>query len=418
MRSAVAVLLGLLPWACASAGTHAPTAPGQARPGDPLASLVASLRPWPRADSAGLLAVTDPTTGRVATYDSALVVLTLLRAGDRVRAARVLQGLAALQNADGGIPFAFTLPEPDRGQRYDRAGAIAWVGYAAGEYLDAAPGGPARDAVLQLAHRVGGYLVAHQVTIAGDPREGLVRGGTGTIHYKLDGSTVREVFEPGEVVWTSVEHNVDAYFMLRALARVTGTRAYGNAADRIARALAARAYDAQIDQFAEGVAPDGPDRTQALDCASWGSIFLSATGDAERAGKAFAVADERYASRDARSGARGHRPYARGPLFGDPALMRHFAPMLPAQTWEGLDAVWPEGSAGVALAAWRTGHMDRARAILNALEPLRAADGSLPTSTVDVPFLLDTRPSVAGTAWAFLVRFELDRSDRPTLWAP
>jgi len=32
--------------------------------------------------------------------------------------------------------------------------------------------------------------------------------------------------------------------------------------------------------------------------------------------------------------------------------------------------------------------------------------------------VLDTRPSVAGTAWVFLVQFELDRTDRPTLWAP
>jgi hypothetical protein len=98
--------------------------------------------------------------------------------------------------------------------------------------------------------------------------------------------------------------------------------------------------------------------------------------------------------------------------------MRHFASVVPAQTWERLDAVWPEGSAGVALAAWRTGHVDRARAILDALEPLRAPDGSLPTSTVDVPFVLDTRPSIAGTAWDLLVRFELDRADKPTLWAP
>jgi hypothetical protein len=418
MRWAVAVLLGLLPSACASGKAHAPAAAAHMQPHDPLAYLVASLRPWPQTDSPGLLAVTDPSTGRVASYDSALVVLVLLRAGDRIRAARVLQGLAALQNADGGLPFAFTLPEPDREQRYERAGAIAWVGYAAGEYLDAARGGPARDIVLELAHRVGGYLIAHQVTLAGDPREGLVRGGIGTIHYKLEGGTVREVFEPGEVTWASVEHNVDAYFMLRALARVTGTQAYNDAADRIARPLSARAYDAQMDQFVEGVATDGPDKTQALDCASWGSIFLRATGEAERAGRAFAVADGRYASRDPRSGARGHRPYARGPLFGDPALMRHFASVLPAQTWEQLDAVWPEGSAGVALAAWRTGHIDRARAILDALEPLRAPDGSLPTSTVDVPFVLDTRPSIAGTAWTLLVRFELDRADKPTLWAP
>jgi hypothetical protein len=79
--------------------------------------------------------------------------------------------------------------------------------------------------------------------------------------------------------------------------------------------------------------------------------------------------------------------------------------------------VWPEGSAGVALAQWRAGHVDRARAIVDALEPLRAEDGSLPTATVDVPFTLDTLPSVAGTAWVALIRFELERpAGRPTLW--
>src|SRR5260370_25220739 len=119
MRWAIAMLLGLLPWACASGKAPAPAAAAHAQPHDPLAYLVASLRPWPQPDSPGLLAVTDPTTGRVASYDSALVVLALLRAGHRVRAARVLHGLAAPHNADGGIPFAFTLPEPDREQRYE-----------------------------------------------------------------------------------------------------------------------------------------------------------------------------------------------------------------------------------------------------------------------------------------------------------
>jgi hypothetical protein len=38
---------------------------------------------------------------------------------------------------------------------------------------------------------------------------------------------------------------------------------------------------------------------------------------------------------------------------------------------------------------------------------------------LDVPFTFDTDPSVAGTAWVELVRFELARSnDRPTLWVP
>jgi hypothetical protein len=100
-------------------------------------------------------------------------------------------------------------------------------------------------------------------------------------------------------------------------------------------------------------------------------------------------------------------------------LLRHFAHELPATSWEKLPVVWPEGSAGVAFAALRQGKADRARSILDTLERLRLSDGSLPTSTVAVPFLLDTRPSIAGTAWVALVRFELQRPPgMPTLWVP
>ncbi|MCW5833241.1 MAG: hypothetical protein KIS78_12645 [Labilithrix sp.] len=100
-------------------------------------------------------------------------------------------------------------------------------------------------------------------------------------------------------------------------------------------------------------------------------------------------------------------------------MLQVLGPTLPARDWSALDAVWPEGSAGVALAAWRAGRDGRAREILDALEPLRAADGSVPTSTVEIPFVFDTRPSVAGTAWIELVRFELERPrGAPTFWAP
>jgi hypothetical protein len=415
-RIVVAVSLLL---ACAGGGAHGhASAPGATAP-DATSFLVGALRAWPRDDSIGLLAVTNPSTGRVATYDSALVVLALLRMGQRDRAARVLQGLAALQGDDGGIPFSFALPAPDAAHRYERAGAIAWIGYAAAEYLDAERGGPSRDVALRLAHRAAAYLLARQVTRPGDPRDGLVSGGTGTINYEMDGNQVREAFSAGEVSWTSVEHNIDTYFFLRALARVTELRAYADAAARIGGALVARAWSSEHGQFVEGLDASGPDETLALDCAAWGSILLDAIGEAARADTAFAVADGRYATADGHRGAVGHRPYARGPIFADERLMRHFVDTLRATRWERLEAVWPEGSAGVALSAWRAGHADRARAILDALEPLRSPDGSLPTSTAAVPFLLDTQPSIAATAWVALVRFELDRPRAsPTLWAP
>jgi hypothetical protein len=385
----------------------------------PLAYLRGTLASWPERTSTGRLAVTDPSVGRVAAYDSALIVLVFIREGSREEAAAVLEGLAALQRPDGSFPFSFTLPRPDPQIAYVRSGAVAWVGYAAAEYLDSDRRGPARDRALALARGAASYLLGRQVSQPGDPRDGLVRGGEGTYRYELDsrGHLVEKLFAE-DIAWASVEHNVDAFFFLRALARVTGEERYAGAAARISAGLA-RAWNGARGQLARGVDAKGPDEVLALDCASWGSVFLGAAGDRDRAETAFSVADAAFGSRDRRSAGRGHRFQRRGPLVEGELLLRVLGPKLPARDWSELDAVWPEGSAGVALAAWRTGRVERARTILDQLEPLRTADGSLPTSTVDIPFVFDTKPSIAGTAWVELVRFELGRpSDKPTFWKP
>lgn len=379
--------------------------------------LATTLHAFPEGSARGLVSVTDVASRRVAAYDSALVVLVLARQGDRETAGRVLEGLRALQGPDGSVPFSFALPKPDETAAYVRAGAVAWVGYAAAEYLDAERGGTARDAALALARGAADYLFAHRVTAVGDPRDGLVRGGAGTMRYSFDAlGRVQETLVPGEVDWVSTEHNVDAFFFFRALSRVTGEARYAEAAKAIATALP-RLWQAPLGQLARGVGPSGVDSVPTLDCASWGSVFLGATGDRERADTSASVADARYASRDDRTAAAGHKAQSRGPLVEAAVLRERLA--LPARDWSELSLVWPEGSAGVALAAWRAGRTSRAKEIVEALEPLRRADGALPTATIDIPFVFDTRPSVAGTAWVELLRFELARDPtRPTLWAP
>lgn len=401
------------------------TTPPAARPtpvtaqADALAFLRGRLVAWPEEDGRARIAVSDPTTKRVAAYDSALALLVLIRRGAREEAGMLVEGLHAMQAPDGSLPFSFLLPRPDERIPYVRSGAVAWVGYAATEYLDAERGGPARDRALELARRAAGYVLDRQVTKAGDPRDGLVRGGQGTFRYELDArGRLRERLEPEDITWTSVEHNIDAFFFLRALARVTGEASYSAAAARIAQGLA-RTWNGARGQLARGVTASGPDDVLALDCASWGSVFLSASGDHDRAETSASVADAGFASLDPHTKARGHRPQRRGPLVEGELVLKVLGPTLPAKDWAQLDAIWPEGSAGVALAAWRSGRIERARAILDALEPLRATDGSLPTSTVEIPFVFDTKPSVAGTAWVELVRFELERSpDKPTFWVP
>jgi hypothetical protein len=405
-RTALAALLGAA--ACrATTRVAPPHAPGD--------FLDGALRERGR----GLLAVTDPDANRFAIYDSALAALVLLRRGRRDDAGRLLAGLSALQYDDGALPFSFTGAGPDR-VRFVRAGAVAWVGYAAAEYLDAdVVAGRDRDLALHLAHQAAGYLLRARVAAPGDPRDGLIAGGEGDLRYEISDGKVHEAIEPGALAWVSVEHNIDAYFFLRALARVSDTADYAEAATRLGSTLIARAWHDARGQFARGVGTHGRDDLLALDCAAWGAVFLVATGDQDRARIAFATAEQRYASRDPHTGATGHRPYAEGPVFEDPRLQRFYQRSLPAPTWERIAAVWPEGSAGVALAALRTGRADRAREILDAIEPLRLAGGAMPTFTLEVPFTFDTDPSVAGTAWVELVRFELARDgNRPTLWVP
>ncbi len=415
MSRAAALGLSLLLACGATTEPSRPRAPALVT-STPTEYLVRTLRSSPRGS--GELALTDATRQRFAVYDSALVALVLLRHGQRGRAGSVLRGLASLQGEDGALPFSFAGGDVESARAYVRAGAVAWVGYAATEYLDAEPGGDARADALRLAHRAASYLLSRQVDVAGDARDGLVTGGSGVLVYELDGGRVTERLRVGPIAWVSTEHNIDAYFFLRALARVTGTDAYARGAVRIAEGLT-RAWRADLGQLARGAGPGGErDDLRALDCASWGALFLVANGDAKRAEVAYRSADEEYATRFARLAVSGHRAQARGPVLEDTLLMARFSRSLPAQTWEHLEAVWPEGSAGVALAAWRLGHAERAAAILDALEPLRDAQGALPTATLEVPYLFDTGPSIAGTAWVELVRFELARPrDRSTLWA-
>lgn len=398
--------------------TPGPTTPASQPHADPYTFLEGRLRPWPAGAKGSEIAVTDIKTGRVAIYDSALVALVALRHGKRARAASILSAMAQMQRDDGSLPFSFALPAPEPNRLYVRSGALAWVGYAAVEYLDSERGGPAREAIAKLAHRAAKYLTDHQVAAPGDPRDGLVRGGAGTIRYDIVRGVPREVFIPGEIPWVSIEHNVDTYFFLRGLARLTQNTQYEEAAKRIGQALVDRGWNAVRGQLVQGIAESETDRALALDCASWGSLLYQAVGQRERAETAASIADGRYASRDPRSSARGHLPYASGPILDDATLMRHYAKTIPAPTWDRVEAVWPEGSAGVALAALRTGRRERARAIVDSLEPLRAADGSLPTFTLEVPFTFDTDPSIAGTAWVELVKFELGEGRNATFWVP
>lgn len=376
------------------------------------------LESWPEKNSPTKLAVVTPGEKRVAIYDNALVALAFDRIGRHDQAGRILEALADLQHEDGAIAFSFQLDHAKEAPRYVRSGALAWVGYAAAEYLDNAPGGPARDKIVRSAHLAASYLLAHQISSPKDPRDGLVTGGEGELVYDEEDGELLEDFTPSAVQWASIEHNIDTYFFLKKLAEVTAQPQYAAAAERIRVALIDHAWNADVGEFRRGLVAKGADKFLALDCASWGSLFLVAAKDPERAEIAFKTADSRFASHDPKTGVAGHRPYASGAVIEEEAVASHYDESKVPKDWSDLQAVWPEGSAGVALAAARTGHRDRAAAILIEIEKLRTPGGGLPMLTADVPFEFDTKPSVAATAWVELIDAEIKKGEAPFLWKP
>jgi len=393
-------------------GSGLPPVGAPRAPRDPVARLRRSLH-YVAKDRA--LAALPSRPSHCAIYDAALVALVLLRRGHREEAGHLLAGLAAAQLGDGSIPFVVsTRGEPSA--PYVRSGALAWVGYAGVAYLDADRAGPHREIVTRMIHRLAAALEERTVHLAQDPRDDLVTGGRGVFRHELErGRITREIFEDGERDWVSTEHAVDAYFFLRDLGRLSAGAGYASAAERIGAALVARAWDEERGQLVRGITREGPDRLAALDCATWGGVLLLARGERLRAERSLTTADERHASGSGRiAGARGHKPYADGPVIESWALRQQVLGEGVAGSWADFQTVWPEGSAGVALLAARLGRRDRAREILAGLEVLRDESGALPTATDPVPQELDTAPSLAATAWVELVRLELDGG--PGLW--
>ncbi|MDB5097190.1 MAG: hypothetical protein JWM80_1611 [Cyanobacteria bacterium RYN_339] len=373
----------------------------------------------PGPGPATLLARTAPEQPSCAIYDVALASLRELEQGHQEQAGQLLAGMVAVQRADGSLPFSFRLPKPDDGPPYLRAGAMAWVGYAAARYLNDGPGGPARNEIAAMAHKLAAHLLATRVQKAGDGRDGLVLGGSGGYRYELaPNGEVKERFVPGEVVWVSTEHNVDVYFFLDALGHATGTPRYLEEAREIARALQARLWSDEAGQFWQGATASGPDKSYALDCASWGALFLLAAGQRERAQKAYITAEARYGTADPSAFVLGHKPYVHRPVIENRALAEHYKAEVPTAAWDDLPAVWPEGSAGVALAALRLGYKERARSILEELDRLRETNGGLPGLTRAIPLEFEKAPALAGTAWAAMVQQELDaKPGYVGLWA-
>lgn len=355
----------------------------------------------------------DPGADHSYTYDDALAAISFVISGDAEAAAYTLDALARLIRADGSLWFAYSTAlswpdESDHDSAMVRAGAIGWAGYAFAFYLANTPPCPPDDAgclrqrafLKSAAVRLATYLTSLEATESENPAHGLLRQGYGNIRlvYHPDKNDVLEDYEDVPARGFSTENNISSWFFLRALGDVTGDARWTAAAGRIQDALLRVAWDKNLSQFDQGFTPGGQrDSVRALDCASWGALFLLAIGETDKAHEALESVERYYPSSD--GDAMGYRPYYDDRIFPGFDVGRFYFPENPRKQWRELPLVWSEGSLGVALAYLRAGQPDRARRIIDGLRPLQVASNGLRYATRAVPHQMTDAPSIAGSTW-------------------
>jgi hypothetical protein len=256
----------------------------------------------------------DRLVDRSYTYDNALATFAFISVGARGEAEQLLDQLKALQRTDGSLEYAINVRTGESVTQF-RAGAMAWVGYAALAYRKAY-GNSRYDNLLAGIVR---YLLALRDSA------GLIRGGP-------------------DVTWVSTQHNLLAAGMLRDLAANLGTKGtlatglkyadINNAANSLGNAILANmiVQEGPLAYFRQGVGdPVVPADVQAL-----GALYLDARGD----GRAKQVAE--YLRQN----------FYVAPRAGSAGVLGGFRPFSGAGT---PDVIWSEGTIEAATALRRVG---------------------------------------------------------------
>lgn len=250
------------------------------------------------------------------TYDSAVAATAFSAIELRDQAGRLLDQLAALQQKDGSIEFAFDVQTGESSASV-RAGSVAFAAIAFANY-DSSFGD---SRYLDNARRAADYLLSLR------NEEGLVRGGP-------------------DVKWVSTQHNILTLIALSLLAGdlerqgdEAGAASYREAAAAIAKAIDSQLLvrDGKQAHFRQGVGDDVvPLDTQAL-----GIIYASFLNDEELAKQLYEYAQQNFAI-DGRSIELSSKPAsynmtyeAKGPFTGYRPYIGKRAP----------NVLWFEGTA-------------------------------------------------------------------------
>lgn len=349
-------------------------------------------------------------------YDDAVTAVALLLYDQQSNAGDILEALSRLVNDDGSLFFSYNTHNswPNQGDHQGaiiRSGALAWVGYATVCYLNQrltespedSKRSPRVSLLMEKSIAMADYILSQMVENRGDKRYGLVKGGYGLYELKYDPvqMEVMQRFIDQPVEWCSTEHNIDSYFFLRDLGRLTKEEKFLNAADRIRRSILSKLWDDDLGQFIQGIKAYGNlDKNLALDCTYWGSLFLYALGEENKA-KICLETGSKYKNH---SGI-GFRPYLGTKVYEDPEVNAFFFPSDPEKAWDSLDIDWFEGTLGMTAGYLKNSLLDQATSLIEDLNKfyLEKQKDSLPYSTYSLPFQFNTYPSAASTSWYLIV---------------
>ncbi len=349
------------------------------------------------------LVQTHPEKKQTALYDQALMILYFLSEGKKAEAEKLLLKTLKFQNSDGSFPFVIQ-PESTLAV-YKRTGANAWIGYASLALLNDSST-VERKTIIEATHRLAYYLLSLQITDKKDSRYGLLTGGFGNYIYELDEKkSIKEIFLQKNISWISTEHNIDSYFFFRNFYRMTKDNRYKEAALLIKKSLLTTMWDSHKKTFYQGRDEKEVNPVAALDCASWGALFLNAIGKKEMARQALLFAEKNFKSQN------GFKPYSNKALFDSRVIALSFADKYPENSWQNIEGVWPEGTAGAALAYYRLGDKKRAEELATSLEKLRNENGSLPDFTTQIPYEFSAAPSIASTIWLDQLQKEMNQKN-------
>jgi hypothetical protein len=325
----------------------------------------------------------SPFPSRAYLYDMALTLISAVGMKDYKFADRVLQGIMNSQYPNGAFPFSVNHlnPDPTLQDPYFRTGAIAWVAYSLGYYLQYRLNSPLKSACQASLVQVLNYIESLM-----DNPIGLPTGGKG--RYEVSGGL--EVFNPDYVLpWISTEHNIDSYFAFKQAGKVLGSQYYRDKSIQIKDIMLVQLWDSTNNRFYQGInnaATNDKDTADALDCNSWGAIMLFAAGETVKAKQLLTRLDSYYKVTDEVLGITGYKPYS--PSWGYPGAV---------------DTIWIEGTLGAALAFWRAKDYEKYSEVMANVDLTENEDGSYRYAALrDEVYQISNYPSTCSTSWRIL----------------